>query len=169
MPRDCRTVATWIWGIPGVHWGRGVGGGFLCRAPCGSVQEVPCSPGSGKAGALEARPGTRLCQEEGSPLSRGDPTQEGRAAGGADWTRDGSGLAGAEGGLEVPIGPEETVWGARSRAKGKTWGCLGVQSQRESWSPVPGGGWEEAEEGRGRGVIAPLQPSWLAAWLKRRR
>lgn len=87
----------------------------------GRCRKFPAAQGLGRRVLRRPGPGTRLCQEEGSPLSLGDPAQEGRAAGGADWTRGGSGLAGGEGGLGVPIGPEETVWGSRSRAKVKAW------------------------------------------------
>lgn len=58
-------------------------------------------------------PGVTLCRKGGP---RAAPTGLGV---GAD-------LAGAEGGLGVPIRTEEET--SRVRTKGKAWGCLGVQT-----------------------------------------
>lgn len=74
-----------IWGIPGVLWG--VGSGFYLGAPRGPCRKFPAAQSLGRRVRQRPDLGTRLCQEEGSPLSWGDPAQEGRAAGGADWAR----------------------------------------------------------------------------------
>lgn len=59
----------------------------LLAGPC---RKFPVAQGLRRKVRRRPDLGTRLCQEEGSPLSWGDPVQEGRAAGGADWARGGS-------------------------------------------------------------------------------
>lgn len=78
-----------IWDIPGVFWRR-----WQWFPPRGSswvrAGKFPTAQGLGRRVWRRPDLGIRLCQEEGSPLSLGDPAQEGRAAGGADWARGGS-------------------------------------------------------------------------------
>lgn len=88
--RDCRAVVVRIWGIPGVLWATAVvstAGLGLLAGPC---RKLPAAQGLERRMLRRPDLGTSLCQEEGSPLSWGDPVQEGRAAGGADWARGGS-------------------------------------------------------------------------------
>jgi hypothetical protein len=94
----------------------------------GRCRKFPAAQGLGRRVRQRTDLGTRLCQEEGSPLSRGDPVQEGRAEGGASWARGGN-CSDTEEGLGIPIRPEEET--SRARIKGKAWGCLGIQRDRK--------------------------------------
>lgn len=131
MPRDCRAMVVWIWGIPGVCRGRGIGSVFLMGRLAGPCRKFPTARGLGR----RVRRGPALAPASARRRGARCPGVTPRRKGGprAAPTGPGAGAtqAGVEGGLGSQLGQKRPVWGSRARAKGKAWGCLGVPADRK--------------------------------------